>query len=247
MSFLFLAINIIFIQNLNLTMRCIIVDDDKISRELIRDYINDTEELELLGEFPSAIDANNFLSKNHVDLIFLDIEMPKMSGLELLKSLDEKPLIVLFTSKDKYAVQAFEEEVLDYLVKPVDYTRFLKSVQKAHQRLRPMPVDSFSNDSIFIKVDSELINLPFKEIIWIEALGDYVNIITPNKKHVVLSTMKNIEGRLPAKEFIRVHRSYFVRIDKIKKISEDIILVENKLIPVSKSYKKELMERLNML
>ncbi|HZF99416.1 MAG TPA: LytTR family DNA-binding domain-containing protein, partial [Chitinophagales bacterium] len=95
--------------------------------------------------------------------------------------------------------------------------------------------------------DSELINLPYRDIMWIEALGDYVNIITATKKHVVLSTMKNIEGKLPPKEFIRVHRSYFVRIDKIKKISEDIILVENKLIPVSKSYKKDLLERLNML
>lgn len=228
-------------------MRCITVDDDAISRELLRDYINDTPELELLGEFSSAIEANNFLSKNHVDLIFLDVEMPKMTGLELLKSLDEKPLIILTTSKEKYAIEAFENEVLDYLVKPIEYSRFVKAVNKTKTALRPMPVDSFSNDSIFIKVDSELINLPYREIMWIEALGDYVNIITPTKKHVVLSTMKNIEGKLPPKEFIRVHRSYFVRIDKIKKISEDIILVENKLIPVSKSYKKDLLERLNML
>jgi DNA-binding LytR/AlgR family response regulator len=228
-------------------MRCIIVDDDKISRELIRDYILDTPDLELLGEFPSAIEANNFLSKNHIDLIFLDVEMPKMSGIELLKSLDEKPIIILTTSQDKYAVEAFENEVSDYLVKPIEYPRFLKAVNKAKNTLRPMPVDSYASDSIFIKVDSELINLPYKEIMWIEALGDYVNIITPTKKHVVLSTMKNIEGKLPPKEFIRVHRSYFVRVDKIKKISEDIILVENKLIPVSKSYKKELLERLNML
>jgi len=228
-------------------MRCIIVDDDKISRELIHDYITDTPELELLGEFPSAIEANNFLSKNHVDLIFLDVEMPKMSGIDLLKSLDEKPLIILTTSQDKYAVEAFEQEVSDYLVKPIDYSRFVKAVNKAKNTLRPRSVDSFSNDSIFIKVDSELINLPYREIMWIEALGDYVNIITPTKKHVVLSTMKNIEGKLPPKEFIRVHRSYFVRVDKIKKISEDIILVENKLIPVSKSYKKDLLERLNML
>jgi len=228
-------------------MRCITVDDDAISRELIREYINDTPELEMLGEFASAIEANNFLSKNHVDLIFLDVEMPKMTGLELLKSLDEKPLIILTTSKEKYAIEAFENEVLDYLIKPIDYARFIKAVNKAKNTLRPMPVDSFANDSIFIKVDSELINLPYRDIMWIEALGDYVNIITATKKHVVLSTMKNIEGKLPPKEFIRVHRSYFVRIDKIKKISEDIILVENKLIPVSKSYKKDLLERLNML
>jgi DNA-binding LytR/AlgR family response regulator len=228
-------------------MRCIIVDDDKISRELINDYACDTEGIELLGVFPSAIEANNFLSKNHVDLIFLDVEMPKMTGLELLKSLDEKPLIILITSKEKYAVEAFEHEVIDYLVKPVDYSRFIKAFQKAKTRLKPVPLDKVTSESVFIKVDSELINLSFKDILWIEALGDYINIITPQRKMVVLSTMKNIEEKLPPYEFVRVHRSYFVRLDKIKKISEDIILVENKLIPVSKSYKKELLQRLNML
>ncbi len=228
-------------------MRCIIVDDDKISRELISDYAADTEGIDLLGVFPSAIEANNFLSKNHVDLIFLDVEMPKMTGLELLKSLDEKPLIILITSKEKYAVEAFEHEVIDYLIKPVDYSRFIKAFQKAKARLKPAPLDKVTSESVFIKVDSELINLSFKEILWIEALGDYINIITPQRKMVVLSTMKNIEEKLPPYEFVRVHRSYFVRLDKIKKISEDIILVENKLIPVSKSYKKELLQRLNML
>lgn len=228
-------------------MRCIIVDDDKISRELISDYAADTEGIDLLGVFPSAIEANNFLSKNHVDLIFLDVEMPKMTGLELLKSLDEKPLIILITSKEKYAVEAFEHEVIDYLIKPVDYSRFIKAFQKAKVRLKPAPLDKVTSESVFIKVDSELINLSFKEILWIEALGDYINIITPQRKMVVLSTMKNIEEKLPPYEFVRVHRSYFVRLDKIKKISEDIILVENKLIPVSKSYKKELLQRLNML
>lgn len=118
-------------------MRCIIVDDDKISRELIRDYVNDTVDLELIGEFPCAIEANNFLSNNHTDIIFLDVEMPKMSGIELLKSLAEKPLIILITSKEKYAIEAFENEVLDYLVKPVDYVRFLKAVQKAKVKLVP--------------------------------------------------------------------------------------------------------------
>ncbi len=228
-------------------MRAIIVDDDKISRELIQDYVTDTEGIELLGTFPSAIEANNFLSNNHVDLIFLDVEMPKMTGMELLKSLDEKPLIVLITAKEKYAIEAFEHEVLDYLVKPVEYTRFIKAFQKAKNRLKPSQLDRITKESIFIKVDSELINLPFRDILWIEALGDYINIITSHAKLVVLSTMKNIEEKLPTTQFVRVHRSYFVRLDRIKKISEDIILVENKLIPVSKSYKKELLQRLNLL
>lgn len=228
-------------------MRCLIVDDDEISRELIAEHIGNTDGLELVKSCKSGIEACNFLSKNNVDVIFLDVEMPKMSGLDLLKSLDHKPNVILITGKEKYAVEAFEQEVADYLVKPVQYPRFLKAINKLKGKQKPSVIESFQTDSLFIKVDSELVNLSNKEILWIEALGDYVNIITSVKKYVVLSTMKNIEEKLPPKDFIRVHRSYFVRIDKIKKLSEDIILVENKLIPVSKSYKKDLLDRLNLL
>lgn len=228
-------------------MRCLVVDDDQISRELISDYIRDTEDMELLKVCKSAVEAANFLTKNNTDIIFLDVEMPKLSGIDFLKSLDNKPHVVLITAKEKYAVEAFEYEVTDYLIKPVEYARFLKSVSKLRAKLQPAQIESFQPGSLFIKVDSELVHVNNNEILWIEALGDYVNVITPSKKYVVLSTMKNIEEKLPSKEFIRVHRSYFVRIDKIKKISEDIILVENKLIPVSKSYKKELLDRLNLL
>ncbi|GDX53015.1 DNA-binding response regulator [Bacteroidota bacterium] len=225
-------------------MKCLVVDDDKISRELMCECINETEDLVLSNVCKSAIEASNYLAKNEVDLIFLDVEMPKMSGLELLKSLNHKPQVILVTAKEKYAVEAFEYEVTDYLVKPVNHTRFLKAIQKVRTKSAPSKIESVKGGNIFIKVDSELINLPTTDILWIEALGDYVNFITAAKKYVVLSTMKNIEAKLPSKEFVRVHRSYLVRIDKIKKISEDILLVENKLIPVSKSYKKELLDRL---
>ncbi len=228
-------------------MKCLVVDDDKISRELVCECIKETEWLILSSVCKSAIEASNYLSNNEVDLIFLDVEMPKMSGLELLKSLNHKPQVILITAKEKYAVEAFEYEVTDFLVKPVNHTRFLKAVQKVKTKNKPSSIESVNGGNIFIKVDSELINLSTSEILWIEALGDYVNFITPTKKYVVLSTMKNIETKLPPSEFARVHRSYLVRIDKIKKISEDIILVENKLIPVSKSYKKDLLERLTTL
>ena len=228
-------------------MKCLVVDDDKISRELVCECIKETEGLILSSVCKSAIEASNYLSSNEVDLIFLDVEMPKMSGLELLKSLNHKPQVILITAKEKYAVEAFDYEVTDFLVKPVNHTRFLRAVQKVRVKNKPSSIESVNAGNIFIKVDSELINLCTNDILWIEALGDYVNFITPVKKYVVLSTMKNIEAKLPATEFARVHRSYLVRIDKIKKISEDIILVENKLIPVSKSYKKELLERLTTL
>ena len=228
-------------------MKCLVVDDDKISRELICDYIADTEDLELLKECKSGIEASNFLTKNEVDLIFLDIEMPKMSGIELIRSLENRPQFILITSENKYAVEAFEVEATDYLVKPVEYTRFLKALNKVRQNNKPVHLESANIENLFIKVDSELISISTKDVLWIEALGDYVNLITTTKKYTILSTMKNIEEKLPLNQFVRVHRSYFVRTDRIKKISDDIILVENKLIPVSKSYKKELYSRLNML
>ncbi len=228
-------------------MKCLVVDDDKISRELVCECIKETEDLILSSVCNNGIEASNFLSNNEVDLIFLDVEMPKMNGLDLLKSLNHKPQVILVTAKEKYAVEAFEYEVTDYLVKPINHSRFVKAVQKARAKNKPSQIESVKAGNIFIKVDSELINLPTTDILWIEALGDYVNFITAVKKYVVLSTMKNIEAKLPGAEFVRVHRSYLVRIDKIKKISEDILLVENKLIPVSKSYKKELLDRLTTL
>ncbi len=228
-------------------MKCLVVDDDKISRELICECVNETQGLVLEGVCKSAIEASNYLSNKEVDLIFLDVEMPKMSGLELLKSLNNKPQVILVTAKEKYAVEAFEYEITDYLVKPVNYGRFIKAVDRARKQNKPSKIESINDGHIFIKTDSELVSVGTSEILWVEALGDYMAFITPTKKFIVLSTMKNIEDKLPSNEFIRVHRSYLVRIDKIKKISEDIILVENKMIPLSKLYKKDLLSRLTTL
>lgn len=228
-------------------MNCLIVDDDKITREIISDYISQTEGLELARACENAIAASNFLKSNNVDLVFLDIEMPKMSGIELMKAQSPMPPVIFVSAKEKYAVEAFEYEVLDYLVKPISYDRFLKSVNKALKTLQPNPLASIKNDTVFIKVDSELIGIKLQDILWIEAMGDYIAIITPQKKYVILSTMKEIESKISATEFMRVYRSYIVRLDKIKKIVEDIILIDSKPIPISKPQKKELLERLNLL
>ena len=168
-------------------MKCLVVDDDKISRELVCECIKETDDLVLASVCKSAIEASNFLSKNEVDLIFLDVEMPKMSGLDLLKSLNQKPQVILITSKEKYAVEAFEYEVTDYLVKPVNHTRFLKAVQKVKAKNKPSTIESVKGGNIFIKVDSELINLSTSEILWIEALGDYVNFITQPQFRLISS------------------------------------------------------------
>ena len=228
-------------------MNCLVVDDDKLSRELMIEYIHRTDGLELAKACENAIIASNFLKANTVDLIFLDIEMPKMTGIEFIRALAPMPPIILISAKEKYALEAFEYEVLDYLVKPVAYDRFLKAVNKAMKTLQPQPLASVKNDTVFLKVDSELVGIKLEDILWIEAMGDYIAVITPQKKYVILSTMKEMEAKLTSKEFMRVHRSFIVRLDKIKKIAEDILLVMDKPIPISKPMKKELLDRLNLL
>jgi len=229
-------------------MRCIIVDDEEMSRQIIGKFVDQTDYLEKVGSFSSAIDASGILRKENVDIIFLDIEMPEMSGIDLIKVLKDKPQIILITSEQKYAVEAFEYEVTDYLLKPLSYARFLKAVEKAREKISvaaaaPVPKD----DSVFIKVDSRLVKLNKNEIFYIEALRDYVIVHTDSKKFTVFSTMKGIEKNLPADEFIRVHRSYIIRIDKILDIEDNTLVIKNKVVPIGPSYKSELMSRLNII
>ncbi len=228
-------------------MRCAVVDDDDLSIRLITEYINQTDDLNLVGTFSSAIKATNALSRESVDLIFLDVEMPDMTGLELIKSLDRKPQIILITSKKDYAIEAFEYQVADYLLKPVSYSRFLQAANKARELFEVKQKSNATPKQLYIKEDSVLVNVPLNDIVWIEALGDYVTIHLTDKKHTVLTTMKAMDSKLPADEFMRVHRSFIVRVDKINNLDGNMLVVGKKLIPIGKSYRKALMDRLNIV
>lgn len=228
-------------------MRCAIVDDDDLSIRLITEYINQTDDLNLVGTFSSAIKASNALSRESVDLIFLDVEMPDMTGLELIKSLDKKPQIILITSKKDYAIEAFEYQVADYLLKPISYSRFLKAANKARELFEVKQKSASTPKQLYIKEDSVLVNVSLNDIVWIEALGDYVTIHLTDKKHTVLTTMKSMDSKLPAEEFMRVHRSFIVRVDKINNLDGNMLVVGKKLIPIGKSYRKTLMDRLNIV
>lgn len=228
-------------------MRCIIVDDDNMSIQLIREYVERTDFLELVDTFENAIEATNLLMSEPIDLIFLDVEMPGMTGIEMLQSLEHKPIVILITSKEDYAVEAFEYRVADYLLKPVGYPRFLKAVSQAYDDFGKKHKVNSSNKNLYVKEDSVWVSIPVEKILWIEALGDYVNIHTPEKKHTVLTTMKAIEGKLSEDRFIRVHRSYIVQIDNIENLDGNMLVVSKKLIPIGKSYKKSLMARLNIV
>ena len=228
-------------------MRCIIVDDDELSRSIIKDLTDETNDLELVALCASAIEAANFLRKESVDLIFLDMEMPKVSGLEFLASLTVKPQVIIVSSNKDYALQSYEFDITDYILKPITPARFQKAVGRAFEVYDKQSGKNKSNrDEIFVKVDSMLVKINLKDICYIEALGNYLTIHTAEKKYTIHSTMKEIEDKLPVEDFIRVHRSYIVRIDKISRIQDNLIDINKQLITVGASYKEALMRSLNL-
>lgn len=226
-------------------MNCLIVDDEEMSREVIRKCAERTGFLNIVGVCESAIEAKKLVEETSVDVIFLDIEMPEMTGMELLKNFPEIPQVVFISSKAEYAAEAFDYDVTDYIVKPVEYSRFLKAAEKAKEISET--VQGKGADHVFIKKDSRLVRVDFKDMHWIEALADYVNIYTPNERHTVLSTMKAIEAKLPANEFMRIHRSFIVRLDQIKEIEDNTVILDGKAIPISRSKKDEFISRMNTL
>ncbi|MEI7907118.1 MAG: LytTR family DNA-binding domain-containing protein [Bacteroidota bacterium] len=228
-------------------IRCAIVDDEEMSRKNIEQLVKRVNDLKLVVVCKDAVEASNVLRKENVDLVFLDVEMPEMTGIELIKSLTHKPEIVLVTAKENYAVEAFEYDVADYIVKPATYERFLKAYDRVKERLSSDAENPVNDDAVFVKVDSQLVKVNTRDILWVEAFGDYVNVFTETNKYIVHSTMKGMENKLPSDNFLRVHRTYIVRVEKIKAIEETIIIIGKKLIPIGDSYRSTLMKRLNML
>ena len=234
-------------------MNCIIIDDDKLSRRVIEEFVNKTESLNLCGSFSTALEAINFLrQQENMELIFLDIEMPEMSGIDFMDALKNLPQIIIISSKGKYAIDAFEYDVTDYLLKPVAYARFYKAVDKAMSRTQR---NNFSTspdkDEIFIKKNSSLVRLKYEDILWVEALENYVIFNTFNDKFTIHFTMKAVELKLPVSKFIRVHRSFIVNTSSISEIDDNTIIVKtvdgNKSIPIGKSYRDKLMNDLNLI
>lgn len=234
-------------------LRCLVVDDDPMSVQIVLNCINNTPFLTAVGSFTNPIEAAEALRTAPVDLLFLDVEMPLLSGIELLGMLQHPPLVVLITSSKDYAVQAFEHAVVDYLVKPVSYARFLQASQKAlemaERRAATTPdaieVPDADADFTFVKVDNKLVRVGFDEVRYVEALGDYVHIVTGQSKLIVYSTMKAVEEKFPSNRFVRVHRSFIVNFNRIQALEDNSVIVEAKHIPVGQTYLREVMQRLN--
>jgi DNA-binding LytR/AlgR family response regulator len=230
-----------------MAMNCVIVDDDPLSVRLLEGLIAQTDGLTLQRSFANAVDAVQFLRETEVDILFLDVEMPEMTGLELLGALENKPSVVLVSSKAEYAVDAFQFDVDDYLLKPPTYARFLKAVKKVEDKISQDQAVQFKGDYVFVKSDTALVKVDIRQLQWVEALADYVALVTKEKKYVCHSTMKSIEAKLPVDQFVRVHRSYIVRIDQIDAIEDKTVSVGKKIIPVGGTYRESLMNRLNLI
>ncbi|HYJ37699.1 MAG TPA: LytTR family DNA-binding domain-containing protein [Chitinophagaceae bacterium] len=226
-------------------LSCIIIDDEPLARKGLREYIQDVDFLQLEGEFDNPLKATDVLSNRQVDLMFLDIHMPKITGIEFLRTLQHPPQVILTTAFPQYAVDGFDLNVLDYLVKPISFDRFLKAVMKAKETLsKKGGAVQTAEDFVFIKADNKLVKIFYHDILFIEALQNYVTIHTLNKKYVTYLTFKSMEESLPSDQFIRVHKSYLVSANKIESIEGNCIRIAHHEIPISRTVKEEVLEKL---
>lgn len=238
-------------------MNVIIVDDEPLALDVLETYIQQISDLNLVAKCANAIEANEAIKKHQVDLIFLDIQMPQITGIEFVKSLSNPPLIIFTTAYSNYAVDGFELNAIDYLLKPISLDRFMKAVNKASEQyeMRKNEHDQGSssepdgNDFVFVKADKKLIKVKYNDIIYIEGLKDYVIIRLEGSRVITLQTMKSLEEKLPENQFKRIHRSYIVALDKIRAIVGNMVEVfekgQNKHLPIGKNYRDELLALVN--
>jgi DNA-binding LytR/AlgR family response regulator len=233
-----------------LPIRCIIIDDEPLARKGLKEYINDVDFLQPEAEFSNPLKAAKLLSEGTIQLIFLDIQMPRISGLEFFKTLQHAPPVIFTTAYPQYALDGFELNALDYLVKPISFERFLKAAMKAKEyyevRARNIfdPHTSNKENFFFVKADNKLVKIFFDDILYVEALQNYVSIHTRVKKYITYLTFKSVEEYLPADQFIKTHKSYIASLSKIDNIDGNDIRIGEYHIPISRTTKDEVMERL---
>lgn len=231
-------------------MNCLIIDDNTIARTTLRQLTSQVKDLTVAGECASAMEAYNFLQTQPVDVLLLDIEMPGMSGLELTQHLgNNKGIIIFTTSKKEYAVAAFELNVADYLVKPIMPARFIQAIDKARTLLESNreTIQVEAETFLFIRDSNIVRRLSIDDILFVEAMGDYVKLHTPQKFYAIHTTLKAVEERLPASRFLRVHRSYIVALSKIDTVQDGALVVQGKPVPVADAYRAMLNKRMNIL
>lgn len=226
---------------------CVIVDDEPPSRKLLSDYVSKVDGLQLVGVCNNGLEARKFLDQNPVDILILDIRMPLMTGIDLLKGLVEQPVTILCTAYEEYAVKGYELNVIDYLVKPVPFDRFKKAIDKAIEYLEVLRVPTEKlqpKDYFFIKTDTRIVKFMFSEISAIEAQGEYVKIIAANKKVMSLVSLTNIANVLPD-DFVRIHRSYIINMRHIDEVKANEIIIGKEIYPISRNYRSTFFDKLD--
>jgi DNA-binding LytR/AlgR family response regulator len=228
-------------------IKCVIIDDEPLARKGMKEYVGDVDFLELVGEFDNPLKAAELINGGEVQLIYLDIQMPKLSGIDFFKALVKAPPVIFTTAYPQYAVEGFELNALDYLVKPVSFDRFFKAALKAKEyyEIREKNVTEGAQNAVgyfFIKADNKLIKLVYDDILFAEALQNYVVIHTKDRKYITYLTFKSVEEYLPAEKFLKTHKSYIVATEKIDSIEGNNIRIGNHDVPISRNLKEEVME-----
>jgi len=232
-----------------LKLNCVIIEDEPLARNLMTEYVRKVPELNLLNAFSNPLEALEALRTLSVDLLFLDVQMPEITGISLLKVLKKRPLVVLTTAYSEYALEGYELDVADYLLKPITFERFLKSIDKIMQRLEaePKPLITTSEHSptptfVFVKDGTKLVKIQLDEILYVEGLKDYVTIHTTHQKITTLQRMKALEEQLPADKFIRIHNSFIVSLNAIEVVQKNEVEIKGASLPIGDTYKKSFKE-----
>ena len=233
-----------------MTYKCLIVDDEQLARRLLEEFVRKVPMLELAGMCKNPLEAMDILNSENIDVMFLDIQMPEITGVEFMKSLHHKPATIFTTAYSEYALEGYQLDVIDYLVKPFPLDRFIKAVNKAINYIdlkrnanKTDPEKSMDSNHLLLHADHKIYKVALGDIRYIEGLKEYVSYFTNEKRIIVLQSLKSIEESLPSDKFIRVHRSYIVPIDKIKTLDGNQVQIGDKLIPIGRSYKEDVMKR----
>lgn len=221
-------------------IKCVVVDDEPMAREIIENYIAKTPNLSLIKSCKNASEAIEFLQENTVDLFFLDINMPEITGLSLAKIIHKKTKIIFTTAYRDYAIDGFNLNVVDYLLKPISFDRFLEATQKVFL----LEIIEKSKDFMFVRADRKMVKINFDDILYIESLSDYVKIFTSKNMIITRETISNLEAKLSAKKFIRIHRSFIISIKNINSYTNEFIEINQKALPISRSYKESVLQKL---
>jgi len=232
-----------------MAIKCIIVDDEPLAIEIVESYVHRIDQLQLEGTFRNAVQAFAYLQQHNVDLIFLDIQMPKLSGIDFLKTLKNPPKVIFTTAFRDYAIDGFDLEVIDYLLKPIPFERFLKAVGKVmHQQSTTLPTppakkqEPTPDDYVYFKVDKKMIKTKMAAVLYIESIKDYVKVRTDEKEIITQQKISYLEESLPSQQFLRIHRSFIVNIDKIDAYSATDVEIGKHSIPIGRNYKNDVMK-----